>query len=159
MSQDGSRAYAAQGLCNYANRRRSNGVCRFRRSTQPAKSALKYRCWNAPMFGSKKAPDSKKPTNVAGAASKEQWHAVSVVAGSGPCTAVEKLSNKRFLSAQAPRLPLSECSCAWRCTCTYRHFQDRRTGARREVDRNGFARMRVGTERRKMRGRRAIDID
>ena len=39
---------------------------------------------------------------------KQLWHAVSVVAGPRACAAVEGLGDKRFLSAEAPQLPLPE---------------------------------------------------
>jgi hypothetical protein len=95
---------------------------------------------------------------------KQPWHAVSVVVG-GPaaCPAAEGLRRKRFLSDEAPRLPLQECSCPWRCKCVYRHHADRRMSVRRETDRDRFPAPWVGKERREMRegvrtrGRRADD--
>ena len=58
------------------------------------------------------------------------------------------LRDTRFLSADAPPLPLPECSSPWRCKCIYVHFADRRTKPRRATDRGGFARPRFGKERR-----------
>ena len=59
--------------------------------------------------------------------SKEPWHAVSV-GGPDACVAAAKLARWRFLSVEAPRLPLPQCSSAWRCACIYRHHSDRRVG-------------------------------
>src|SRR3981189_1697712 len=93
---------------------------------------------------------------------KEPWHAVSVVGGPRACPAAEGLRDKRFLSDEAPRLPLPECSSPWRCKCVYRHHPDRRAIPRRETDRGGFPRPRLAKERRhglKGRGRRTDDYD
>ena len=88
---------------------------------------------------------------------KEQWHAVSVVPGPAACPAIKNLGGKRFLASEAPRLPLPDCSSAWHCKCVYRHYADRRGGARRIEERIGLPGPRVGVERREMRGRRADD--
>lgn len=91
---------------------------------------------------------------------KEPWHAVSVVGQAGACRATEGLRDKRFLSDEAPPLPLPECSSPWRCKCIYRHYPDRRAVLRRETDRGRFPRPRFGEERRQgpqAQGRRADD--
>src|SRR4029453_8225808 len=93
---------------------------------------------------------------------KQPWHAVSVVAQSGACPAAEELRNKRFLSAEAPSLPLPHCSSPTLCKCVYSHHSDRRTTLRRETDRGRFPRPRFGEERRKepqAHGRREDDPD
>ena len=92
------------------------------------------------------------------ASTKQPWHAVSVVAGPMACPAIEGLRDKRFLSTEAPQLPLPECSAPWRCKCVYRHFSDRRALPRRATDSGRSAIGRIGEERRKRkRGRRADD--
>src|SRR5215831_6332311 len=104
----------------------------------------------------------RREDQMAGAAehSKEPWHAVRVVAGDAACAAVVKLENTRFLSGQAPQLPLHDCSSPSRCKCTYRHFSDRRaTAPRRWVDRTGLPVPRLEDERRKNRGRRRADVE
>ncbi len=60
------------------------------------------------------------------------WRAVSVVAGEAPCAPVRALLGKRFLVAQAPRLPLLECPWADDCDCQFRHHDDRRAEQRAE---------------------------
>src|SRR5262249_24880388 len=88
---------------------------------------------------------------------KEPWHAVSVVAPAQACPAVVKLGRRRFLSFEAPELPLPQCSSAWRYQCIYRHFSDRRAALRRGSDRSEIPGPRIGAERRTTRGRRATD--
>jgi hypothetical protein len=93
---------------------------------------------------------------------KEPWHAVSVVGASGACPATELLRDKRFLSNEAPALPLPQCSSPSRCKCTYCHWSDRRAFLRRETDRGRFPRPRLGKEERRQglqaNGRRADDL-
>ena len=92
------------------------------------------------------------------ASTKQPWHAVSIAAGPMACHAIEGLRDKRFLSAEAPQLPLPECSAPWRCKCVYRHFADRRALPRRATDGGTAAIPRIGEEKRqKKRGRRADD--
>ncbi len=62
------------------------------------------------------------------------YHAVSVCAGRDACTAAQEFSGKRVLSAEALLLPLADCDRAERCTCSYRHHDDRREGPRRQAD-------------------------
>lgn len=61
-----------------------------------------------------------------------EFHAVSVVPEPGCCEAVQKLAGQRFLSAEAPTLPLADCTAA-NCGCRYRHHADRRYHERRDV--------------------------
>jgi len=89
----------------------------------------------------------------------QPWHAVSVVAGKGACRAAEELGDRRFLSAEAPFLPLPDCSSRSQCKCIYEHYPDRRATLRRETDRGRFPRPRLGTERRERHGRRVEDLD
>jgi hypothetical protein len=85
------------------------------------------------------------------------WHAVSVVAGSQACDGARKCGPHRFLSAQAPLLPLPGCD-SRTCECRYRHHPDRRARSRRQTDRHPIGRHYVGTEQRVVaRGRRAGD--
>ncbi len=84
------------------------------------------------------------------------YHAVSIVCGPGACNPAKSLGNTRFLSSDAPHLPLEFCT-AEQCRCRYRHHEDRRRGARRSGDESGVAPPWSGPERRKSRGRRATD--
>lgn len=88
---------------------------------------------------------------------KEPWHAVRVCERTAKCRAAAALGRKRFLSHDAPRLPLPDCSAAWRCDCIYRHFEDRRAGPRRANERGIGEWVTMEVDRRVSRGRRATD--
>lgn len=87
-----------------------------------------------------------------------RWTAVSILSSTSSCEAARALKGQRFLSAEAPRLPLVECTQSARCACTYRKYSDRRAGPRREADTTGLRRaVEVGKDRRIKRGRRSTD--
>lgn len=103
------------------------------------------------------------PKDPAGKAAKSgkqparnRWHAVAIVPGPGHCKAAESAKGRRFLSSEAPLLPLRECDVA-ACTCKYRHHEDRRGAARRSEESAGGQRPRKGADRRGNRGRRETD--
>jgi len=58
------------------------------------------------------------------------WHAVSIECGAEPCVSALNLRRRRFLSEDAPPLPLPHCD-GRRCHCSYKHFTDRRRTDRR----------------------------
>jgi len=89
-------------------------------------------------------------------ASRRRWHAVAVVACEAACKAARALEQKRFLSVDAPRLPLAACD-APVCECTYRHFADRRQDSRRSDSGPDAAGGAADGERRRGRGRRRTD--
>ncbi|MEE4144442.1 MAG: hypothetical protein V2I26_06545 [Halieaceae bacterium] len=90
------------------------------------------------------------------------YHAVSIHTGSTACLPAKALKHKRFLSGEAPQLPLAECT-GKKCHCVYQHHPDRRSGSgdRRAI--GSTAREILGGqsqgERRRARGRRAIDMN
>jgi len=92
---------------------------------------------------------AKQPAN--------RWSAVSIVCTSASCAAARALKGQRYLSAEAPRLPLSDCTSAEACPCVYRKYSDRRVGPRREADTTGLKRSSTNPERRSSRGRRSTD--
>ncbi len=61
------------------------------------------------------------------------FHAVSVALGDKACAAAKALEGKRFLSRQAPVLPLKDCD-RTQCQCRYVHYDDRRKALRRARD-------------------------
>ena len=93
------------------------------------------------------------------------WHAVAVSAGKPCCRASIVQQNVRYLSKEAPPLPLVGCTQPKTCLCKYRHFSDRRSGPRRATDgdlyKNALSRHVLAAwserERRESRGRRATD--
>ena len=85
---------------------------------------------------------------------KPSWRAIRVVAGADACAASQGPSQKRFLSRDAPRLPLADCDRQDTCKCTFRHLSDRRGGLRRADD-SGFGIPKaVPTEKRRPGERR-----
>jgi hypothetical protein len=57
------------------------------------------------------------------------FHAVSILPADEHCEAVGYLKVQRFLSEEAPGLPLEGCGSS-DCQCRYVHYADRRGGAR-----------------------------
>ena len=84
-----------------------------------------------------------------------RWHAVAIVATARSCEAARACKERRFLSADAPALPLEGCDAA-RCDCRYGHFDDRRRGPRRSEEKGGTPKA-MKEDRRERRGRRATD--
>jgi len=91
----------------------------------------------------------------------DPFHAVSIQPAEGSCAQVEAIKVQRFLSEEAPSLPLLGCASA-DCNCRYVHHADRRSGARdrrlapaEHPDAIEFWRQR---ERRASMGRRQGDI-
>lgn len=93
---------------------------------------------------------AKKPVNP--------HHAVTIAPGPRACTAARDLRNQRFLSREAPTLPLKKCDSP-ECTCRYEHYDDRRSNPRRARDLGVSIDGYDGNERRvkPKRGRRKSD--
>jgi hypothetical protein len=101
-------------------------------------------------------PDASRP-----GARSSRYHGVSCHPPLQSCDAAVEIAGTRFLVAEAPQLPLSDCS-ARQCRCKYQHYEDRRSedadrrtpyGLRNEL----FGAMRE-LERRAVRGRRSSDM-
>jgi hypothetical protein len=84
------------------------------------------------------------------------FHSVSIIPGRGACVRANQCSGTRYLSRQAPRLPLPACDAA-ECNCRFKHHNDRRAGPRRRTDIGFMPGTFNGAERRQARGRRAED--
>ena len=79
-----------------------------------------------------------KPARSSGAANAT-FHAVSINFPANACDAARQRADHRFLSSEAPRLPLPECN-VLECTCHFRHHKDRRKYQdRRSVSSGGYA--------------------
>ncbi len=86
------------------------------------------------------------------------YHCVAVLPGKNACRTAQTLKGMRFLSAEAPTLPLVSCDCT-SCACTFAHFADRRHGDRRNAysaESHSFT-IQGHDERRRRRGRRQSD--
>jgi hypothetical protein len=83
-------------------------------------------------FGWRWIASRKKPqkTTIAGKAASKTFHCVEVRKGTHACKAVQDLASSRFLSDEAPRLPVAGCTAA-QCTCSFIHHDDRREDDRR----------------------------
>jgi hypothetical protein len=104
-------------------------------------------------------PRKKPPISEKGSISGQtpDWHAVEIIPARFACPEVRALGKRRFLSREAPRLPIPDCSTPWRCECVYRHHSDRRAGPRRAEERGLPAVPWIASNRRRKRGRRADD--
>lgn len=60
------------------------------------------------------------------------YHAVEVHSADGGCEAARAVRGKRFLSTEAPLIPLPMCKRS-SCSCAYVHYDDRRAHQRRDV--------------------------
>ena len=88
-------------------------------------------------------------------AASKRWHAVSVKPGSGACAAAGAGRHERWLSREAPQLPLPGCTRPDTCHCTYQHHEDRRAGGRRAEETDAFRTLaRPAVERRNRQDRR-----
>jgi hypothetical protein len=103
-------------------------------------------------------PSAETSEPVALAKKAVSHHAVSIAPGRPCCAAARELRDERFLSREAPKLPLKACDRA-DCTCRYVHHQDRRKNLRRARDLGVAIDGWIEDERRggKQRGRRKED--
>ena len=105
----------------------------------------------------KARPDRRVSNDTSG-----KYHAVGIKFPSYACDAAKALAGKRFLSTEAPPIPLPECD-GRECECTFLHFKDRRTGKDRRSPFTpagfGTGTGKYETERRVGKDRRGGDID
>jgi hypothetical protein len=97
--------------------------------------------------------DSARPASI-----PKKWHAISIDSKALSCVMAQDLRKKRFLSKEAPALPLEGCTKRASCPCTYKHHDDRRSKERRDSEaRISSSTSKQGPERRTSRGRRSDD--
>ncbi len=93
---------------------------------------------------------------------KKSYHAVSIKFDSRACMAAKTMEGQRFLSSEAPRLPLPDCDVT-ECLCHFAHYKDRRVNKdRRNVfsaSGHSSATGRHEQERRGLKDRRHDDDD
>lgn len=80
-------------------------------------------------FSLSSARNGRKWDRRAGLRASHPFHAVSILPDQEGCSAVESIKQRRFLSDEAPGLPLWDCG-ALDCGCKYIHHADRRADAR-----------------------------
>ena len=109
---------------------------------------------------SKKTVAAKPRRRVPG--SKKSYHAVSIKFDSRACMAAKTMEGQRYLSSEAPRLPLPDCD-GTECLCHFAHHKDRRNNKdRRNVfsaSGHSSATGRHEQERRGLKDRRHDDDD
>lgn len=66
-----------------------------------------------------------------------RFHGISIREGLHSCAAAQALREQRFLSEEAPALPLAGCD-QETCQCAYAHHRDRRDGDDRRVGWGSF---------------------
>ncbi len=97
----------------------------------------------------------RKPQTTA-----QRWHAVSVKPGAGACDAAIAGKSNRWLSREAPLMPLPGCTRPDTCRCTYQHHEDRRAGdGRRAEETDAFSRPTPVSNERRSRGSRRVAGD
>ena len=99
-------------------------------------------------------PDSDEPRLPRSV--RHRWHAVAIVGTPDACAAAKACKDNRYLSVEAPRLPLAGCD-AKCCDCRYAHYDDRRRGPRRAEEKMGAPAKRVDVDKRARAGRRDTD--
>jgi len=111
-------------------------------------TSFKPRLWLNRLFASRADQTGVSP-----------FHAVEIRCTKNACHAAQDTHGERYLSAEAPPLPLDKCDRPDRCRCRYQHYKDRRDDSRRAVE--------IGlptqsdperVERRQVEGRRSEDI-
>ena len=70
------------------------------------------------------------PSSFETSVSAHPYHCVAIHHQAGACAAVKRVSGQRFLSKEAPPIPLPACDAA-SCRCRYLHFEDRRRNGER----------------------------
>ncbi|MEJ2604445.1 MAG: hypothetical protein P8172_14360 [Gammaproteobacteria bacterium] len=110
----------------------------------------------------RRSPGATEKDRAPAAAPKRRFHGVEVIPGASVCCdGAREIAGKRFLTDEAPILPLTDCDQP-ECSCRYQHYTDRRTDDRRDTDVGiGFAAdlYRQQCRRGKSRGRRRSDKD
>lgn len=83
------------------------------------------------------------------------YRSVSIRPMKDSCGSAKSLQDQRFLTREAPRLPLPNCDAAV-CQCRYSHFEDRRVDDRRRLNavQRGLGSGTSNTEHRSGRDRR-----
>ena len=108
------------------------------------------------MIGRKTGRPVQGPRQATG---PKAFPAVSVVAAGDCCAAARALERRRILAAEAPRLPLDDCSKPAACRCRFVKYDDRRDGGddRRHEGSSMRSVLYADKERRRAGGRRRDD--
>ena len=110
-------------------------------------TSFKPRLWLKRLFASRADQTCVSP-----------FHAVEIRCTKNACQAAQDTHGERYVSAEAPLLPLDQCDRPDRCRCRYQHYKDRRDDSRRRAEiglptQSNSERV----ERRHVKGRRSED--
>ena len=112
-------------------------------------------------FPAQPKPHLPSPNHDHNHSEASEYQAASIHCYEGACAEAEKIQGIRYLTAEAPVIPLANCT-ADKCHCVYRHHEDRRSGEkdRRKIhrDEDGSVTATVTEDRRRGGGRRATDL-
>jgi len=103
-------------------------------------------------FNQSKAKQAKNKANAA-RPKVSAYHCVEVKSRYDACEAVLELHGKRYLSSEAPNLPVQDCNV--KCQCHFKHHEDRRSEDRRDafsasgIHYDGLKNRRLGSDRRR----------
>lgn len=75
----------------------------------------------------KPEPVAPRPDRRVSIGSSTAYHAVAIKTSGHACASANELAGTRFLSAEAPTLPLPDCDVD-DCQCSFVHYKDRRSG-------------------------------
>jgi hypothetical protein len=92
---------------------------------------LKMFLIKSPLNGSASKPAPR--TAAKAAAVVKDYRAVAVTPGIKHCLAAKTSVGKCYLSGEAPRLPLANCTMPTNCSCRFKKTSDRRDSDRREI--------------------------
>jgi hypothetical protein len=101
-----------------------------------------------------KTVDQSSPDHKDKKTPASPYHAVSIKSSANSCVTSSALKGIRFLSKEAPALPLEDCDVET-CDCQYQHYVDRRRGPRRADETGGPMAGPVEHDNREERDRRS----
>lgn len=119
------------------------------------------RLWPRAQAASRPGPTGREATAPRGTGTIRQalarrFHGVTVRPGLVCCQAAQALTGRRFLSQEAPALPLPGCD-QKTCQCAYSHFRDRRDGEDRRAGWGSFGGFNLAIPGGNRRGNSRID--
>ena len=101
-----------------------------------------------------KTEDQSRPVAEKKEKPAKSYHSVVIKSVASSCVTAKALKGIRFLSTEAPSLPLEDCDVD-ACNCRYEHYTDRRSGPRRHEELGGSRVPSVSGEKRQEIDRRS----
>jgi hypothetical protein len=106
------------------------------------------------MFGRERLDKNPKPIAPKPSTGERDFRGVEISPRVFCCDAARRVTGKRYLMRNAPRVPLMACTMPTSCSCMFLKRKDRRGGDRRLLG-AGSSRWFAGVEGRKYGGRRS----